>query len=285
LAEHLVSLGRRPVIVSRGYGRIGDPDEPFIVSDGKNVFGMAYDSGDEPLLLARRLKQVPVVVCADRVRGVSRAIDALSADSVILDDGFQHFQLSRTMDIVCLNALNPWGAGVLVREGRDGLKRAQVAFVTRANLVAEERLLLIESEIHQSAPELSVVLMDESILFLNPATGRVESPDWAKGQRVMALSAIAGPAGFERSLQRAGLEIISSRRFPDHHLFRQRELDECLSVAQRENLLVVTTEKDFQRLPAQFPCLVAVLNFSPRKSNASDGAEEPWKQKIRSLFS
>src|SRR5262249_49691084 len=118
-------------ILSRGYGRrAGEPVS--LVTDGTRLLLTARDAGDEPVLLARRLSGVPVVVGPDRYRAGAWAIARFAADVLLLDDGFQQRRLATDADIVCLDARAPWGhRGLLPR----GSLREPPAALGRAHLV------------------------------------------------------------------------------------------------------------------------------------------------------
>jgi tetraacyldisaccharide 4'-kinase len=103
LAGVLTRLGHRPVILSRGYGRTNRPGDVVIVSDGTSPLVPVEASGDEPHMLARELAGVPIVVCADRFRAGLTAIERFNPTALILDDGFQHLQLARTIDLLVIS--------------------------------------------------------------------------------------------------------------------------------------------------------------------------------------
>ena len=110
LAEALKAGGLKVVVISRGYrGRFEKMGG--IVSDGQSVLAGAADSGDEPQILARQLKGVPVVVGEDRYRAGRRACTAFAPDVILLDDAFQHLKLRRDLDLVLVDGGRPLGNG------------------------------------------------------------------------------------------------------------------------------------------------------------------------------
>jgi tetraacyldisaccharide 4'-kinase len=104
LAAVLTRMGHRPAILSRGYGRTNRPGDVVIVSDGTAPLVPVEESGDEPQMLARDLAGVPIVVCADRFRAGLAAIERFNPTTLILDDGFQHLQLARTIDLLVISS-------------------------------------------------------------------------------------------------------------------------------------------------------------------------------------
>ena len=101
LAQLLLRNGKQPGIISRGYGRKSQGIQ--IVHDGKKLLIDAKTSGDEPYLMARVLKKVPVVVCEDRSRGIRQLLDYYSVNVIIMDDSFQHRKVNRDLDILTVS--------------------------------------------------------------------------------------------------------------------------------------------------------------------------------------
>src|SRR6185436_9285381 len=138
IAKHLAQKGRRVCILTRGYGR-EDTSKRVVVSDGNNVLAEVAQSGDEPLMLAEKLKGKAAVICdVDRVSGAHWAKENLASDVFVLDDGFQNLRTARDLNIAVIDATNPWGnkrvlpAGIL-REPISSLRRADCVLVTRAH--------------------------------------------------------------------------------------------------------------------------------------------------------
>jgi tetraacyldisaccharide 4'-kinase len=174
-------------------------------------------------------------------------------DILLLDDGFGHRRLRRDADIVLLNALNPFGGGRLLpagdlREPASALARAALALVTHADQVPPERLAEIRAAVEAAHPGLPVaeaVHKAEGVYTLKEESRHALR--WLKGRKVCALSGIGSPASFEAELRKAGAEVVQTWRYPDHHPYTEAELRTVESV--REGLPLVTTFKDFPRLP------------------------------------
>jgi len=258
IALRLQARGRRVAILSRGYGAIrGDPR---LVSDGENVLLGAAEAGDEPALLARRLPGVAVLCGPRRAELARRAVEELHADALLLDDGFQHRALARDLDVVLLDAANPFGNGRLLpagpnREPPSALRRAGLVWLSRvdqadgpAGAATLERLRALAREATGREPVESRHAPDE---LLDGALGRSLGLEALRGHRVLLLSGLARPGSFRRTVEGLGAEVVAERRHPDHHRFTAAEVREALDAAARAGCTrVVTTEKDAVRLPA-----------------------------------
>jgi tetraacyldisaccharide 4'-kinase len=245
LAQRILDDGLRPAVVSRGYGDQAGRG-PLLVSRGEGPLVGPEISGDEPHLLASSNPGLLVVVGSDRVAGAGLARE-LGAQVVLLDDGFQHRRLERDLDIVLLDASNPFGnyrmlpAGLL-RESVRGLSRADVVVITRSG--PDESFHLIERVIRNFAPEALLLRAGHRALGFHDAGGRpVETP-----ARAVAFCGIGNPARFRADLVRAGVEVVEFRSFRDHRRYEAAELRELAALAGSRDLPLVTTEKDLVRI-------------------------------------
>lgn len=252
VARWLVDDGRRVVIVSRGYGRrAGAPVE--LVSDGGAPSLPVERAGDEPLLLARRLPGVGVVVGADRLAAGQWAVAHLRPDVVLLDDGFQQRRLLKDVEIACLDARAPWGPGGLfprgtLREPASALARAHLIVATRASGRRDLDALL--EEIRRHAGPRSCLPADYAIEDVEDLASGSRHPGAALGGRaVLAFAGIAEPERLVETLASHGAAVRDLVAFPDHYAYQPRDL---LAIARRARAvgadLVVTTEKDGVRL-------------------------------------
>jgi tetraacyldisaccharide 4'-kinase len=247
IAGRLLEEGRRPAVVSRGYGGSSGRG-PCIVSRGAGPLLPAAVAGDEPVLLARLLPGVRVVVGSDRVAGARAAREA-GADVLVLDDGFQHRRLARDLDLVLLDSHDPFGAYRLLpsgplREPVASLKRAHAVILTRSR--PGEPFPFLERVIRRHAGQVPVLRAGHRPTGFVDAAGSVRPPP----ARAVAFCGIGSPDAFLVDLVREGVEVLEERRFPDHHRFRAAELTEITALAQRHGAVPVTTEKDLVRLPA-----------------------------------
>lgn len=238
LARLASSRGRKVAVLSRGYGRQSSGDIAFSSAGG---LPSSSESGDEPLLIARRCPEASLLVGSDRAR-LAQAARAKGADFILLDDGMQHRRLARDVEIVVVDEeagfgngrLLPWGP---LREPVSALERADLIWLR----VSEGR----RSPLPRFRAPLVRVRHSPKAL-LDP--GGAERPtDALRGRRAIALAAVARPGRFLHTLSALGIEVAEARLFPDHHRFTAPELPPL------DGLPVVTTEKDLARLPPSLP--------------------------------
>ncbi len=265
LANLLHSRGRKVAIISRGYRRktgprwrrlkekiLGAPTTR-VVSDGQNILLNSRVAGDEPYMLATNLKNVPVLINRNRVKAAWYAIRRLKADTLILDDGYQHLDLKRDLNIVLVDAGLPFGNGHLfprgiLREPPRNLSRADLILITKAAAGAQEELKKELRRYNQRAEIMEC--RHRPMYFYDVRTSLKTSLDFIRGSRVATLAGIARPEGFERMISELGATVIYSRRFVDHHFYTQQELIDILNRAQRKGAeILLTTEKDAVRFP------------------------------------
>lgn len=256
IAGILLKHGRKPVVLSRGYGRT-DRSPVLVVSDGMSkVLGPAL-GGDEPVLFADRHPSVPVVVGADRHRAGTVAIGRFHPDIAVLDDGFQHIRLKRDLNIVLIDAVDPFGSGTLfpagiLREPLTALRRADIALITKADKAVN--IIKLKETIAQftGAPIFSARYSPRDLM--NVATGETQPLDLLAGRPVFAFAGIARPDSFISLLQTLGADISGTAVFPDHYSYTRSDLADLVRKADEGNsALLVTTEKDGVRLKDMAP--------------------------------
>lgn len=272
IARELSARGRRVVILSRGYGRRRRHGVD-LVSDGARLLLSARDAGDEAVLLGRRLPGVPVVVGPDRARAGAWALSRFAPDVLLLDDGFQHRRLAKDVEVVCLDALAPWGRGGLLPRGS---LREPPAALARAHLIVLTGV--------EAAPDLSGVLGDvrrwtgaarvavawrEAEAAEELYSGTASPPGTLAGRSLLAFAGIAVPESFRATLAALGIVPRDFVAFPDHHAYDPADLlglERRARAALAEGL--VTTEKDAVRLPGTGSMPVWVLRIRLRLRDA-----------------
>ena len=235
----LRAQGWHPSILSRGYRGI----------DGINE--EAQLAGD-----------IPVLCDPDRHASGLRAL-AAGADCVVLDDGFQHRRLHRDLDIVILDATRAWGrddglpGAVLplgyLREGRSGLRRAGLLWLTRTDLVSAQRLSSLRAELSGLAPIVEERMASAVLVRLSAASETNDLPETAASwhaRRVVLVSGIGHPGGFEILAKGLGFHVIASHRFPDHHHFSDADATLVAAAAAEADAALVMTGKDAVKLRA-----------------------------------
>jgi tetraacyldisaccharide 4'-kinase len=269
LSKSLRDRGRKVAILSRGYKsrKLDKPQRwvsadqsqvpghvmPKVVSTGKAILLDSKFAGDEPFMLARNLDGVAVVVDKDRVKGGRFAIRELGVDTLLLDDGMQYLGLAHSMDIVLIDSKSPFGTEALLprgtlREPPGNLKRAGYILITKCDGSSND--LLIE-RIRRYNRSASIIECTHGPIHLeNLFTREKEDLDFLKDKWIAAISGIAVPENFEKSLERLGARVEIRRRFSDHHRFSRREIDKFMQrCVERDMELIVTTEKDAVRFP------------------------------------
>lgn len=271
LARRLAAENRKVCVLSRGYGR-ADERRRVLVSDGERILADAREGGDEPLLLAESLRgEAAVVSDADRVSAARWARKNLGADAFILDDGFQHLRLARSLDIVTVDATSPWGGNRVLPAGRlrepvSGLARAGCVVITRADLA--EDIEAVRAEVVRACEGRSLVLTSRMrTRGVRPLErhGRVEDEAHASGQTVAAFCAVGNPRAFFEQLRRDGRELTFARSFTDHHYFTQDDIDELSREAEKCGArALLTTTKDAVKLRGltfSIPCYVVEVEL------------------------
>ena len=260
LTELLKSRGMRPAILTRGYKR-ASPDKHLALGPGGKE--SALKTGDEPQIFLRS-GLAPVGVGADRYRTAMMLRREFDVDSIVLDDAFQHVRVARDVDLVLIDALNPFGGGELfplgrLREPLSALARASVVLVTRADL--SDTAQAIEYEVRQWNPQAPVFrAVIEARSWVENATGRrfdIADPPF---QQAAAFCGLGNPQSFLSTLRRLGIEPRVWAEFEDHHRYRPRQLRRLAAHARSAGALsLVTTEKDVINLCDECDHLLAPL--------------------------
>lgn len=239
LAEFYCRSGRKAAVLSRGYKR--SSKGAAIVSDGREIFLGPDDAGDEPYLMASRLKGVPVVVCADRVEGGKLLIEKFSPDVIILDDAYQHLRLRRDINIALIDSAEGFGPGYLLprgvlREPVSALKRADIALIKGGE--PDERVS--EALKRYSVPCMAFTYRPKGLYSIN--TGEELPVSFLAGKKVVPVCGIACPQSFLKTLAGLGAVSGSPLVFADHHAYDEKDIATIEKTAVGS--MVVTTEKD-----------------------------------------
>jgi tetraacyldisaccharide 4'-kinase len=250
IARLLLARGERPAILSRGYARKRPEDGVVVVRDAVDMRADLDRSGDEPLMLARQLPGACVLVSPDRYLAGCIAERHLGATVHLLDDGFQHLQLDRDVDIVLV--------------AREDVERPKTMPAGRLRepldtLVAADAVLTEDDDVRiEGLDQIDVPL------FRLRRTLETAPPD----RPVFAVAGIARPERFVSDLQSAGWVVAGSMAFRDHHPYSRRDLDRIVAAARHAGAsAIATTEKDVVRLlrfrPFALPVVAAALTMEP----------------------
>jgi tetraacyldisaccharide 4'-kinase len=271
LARTMAQQGRRVCILTRGYGR-ANPDARVVVSDGERVLTNAREGGDEPRLLAENLQGVAAVISdADRVSAARWARAALGSEVFILDDGFQHLRIARDLNILTIDATNPWGGGRLLPRGRlreplGGLARADCIVITRADQARDLSSLKERARsLSGGRPVLLASTRVKEMRALSNTADEDAPVTVSRSKPVAAFCAIGNPQSFFTQIRGLGHTLSYTRALPDHHVYTQRDVDAIELEARRVGAqLLLTTAKDAVKLRSLrlgLPCYVVEVEI------------------------
>jgi tetraacyldisaccharide 4'-kinase len=260
-AELIQSLGYSVAIISRGYKgqaeKIGG-----VVCDGRRICMGPDTAGDEPFMVAQRLKTVPVIVGQNRFKAGRLAIQEFKPDVLLLDDAFQHLKLHRDLDLVLLDSIEPLGNTFLfprgtLRETASALSRGDAVILTRSDIGKAPSLDQIKKHVprmpifHSShIPYIYKIVTGNSIQSQDSSTSSSEYDFGAfKNKRVFAFSGIASNDDFRRTIESFQCKLENFSEFPDHHQYSEKELDKVVKSAMDVSAeFIFTTEKDYVRI-------------------------------------
>ena len=236
LARWFRDRGLRVALVSRGYKATAD------------------SANDEARELEQRLPEVSHLQNPDRVAAARLAVQGFDAQIILLDDGFQHRRIARNLDIVLLDALEPFGFGHVfprgtLREPLDGLRRADVIVLTRADMVDEVERARIRGIVERFAPNVGWAECRHAPQALISASGMEQPLNSLRGRRVVAFCGIGNPAGFRHTLDECGCRVTAWREFPDHYAYQPSDIEALASWAQGSQAeTIICTHKDLVKL-------------------------------------
>ncbi len=267
VACSLVREGRKVCILTRGYGR-ENPNTRIVVSDGQRILANEVEAGDEPRLLAENLLgQAAVISDTDRFAAGEWAVREFGSDAFILDDGFQHLRLVRDLNIVTIDATNPWGGGHLLpygrlREPRGVLSRADCVVITRADQAHD--LDSLRSEIEKLSHHRPIFTSCMKVRGLRRLEHDFSKEDYASDRSIEGpigvFCAIGNPLAFIKQLKAEGYDLVSIQEFPDHFKYDERDVSALVERAKGAGAKsLITTAKDAVKLRAlrfDLPCYV-----------------------------
>jgi tetraacyldisaccharide 4'-kinase len=279
LAEEAKRRGFVPIVLTRGYK--GAAKGPCFVTKGDGPLLSEADAGDEPILMAGRLKGIPIVKGSNRYESGIFAINELrnhqpsSPFLFILDDGFQHWRLRRDKDIALIDAHNPFGNRRLLPFGRlreplSSLARADVIVLTKPRRtersenpyksphppfskggqdgitdMQESRINNIVQEIRKYNSRSPVFFAGHTPVSCRLQSGERKPLSWVSGRKSFGFCALGSPESFQRTLKSIGIEIAGFKTFRDHYRYRQTDMQRIKEEAERCGAeWIVTTEKD-----------------------------------------
>ena len=266
ICRELAERGQKVCVLSRGYGR-EKASKRVVVSDGTAILATEPEAGDEPLLLAQQLLGSAAVISdANRFAAGWWAIENLGTDTFVLDDGFQHVQLDRDLNVLIIDATDPWGGGHLLPNGRmreaiSGLARANCTVITRADRSPDIEGL--KKEIDRLTSHRPVFNSTMQSVGLRSLTGAAADPELTRP--FAAFCAVGNPVSFFTQLRTAGYRLVHTENFPDHHRYKQTDIDALVERAKSAGAsALVTTAKDGVKLTPlriSLPCYVLEIEI------------------------
>ena len=236
IATYIKGKGINVAILSRGYGARTKENETF---------------NDEHLMLTENLKDIPNLMGSDRFKTGNLAIEEYKANCLLLDDGFQHIRLNRQLDIVLINALNPFGYENILprgflREPLKNLNRADMFVITHTDLCTEEELKAIQERLNKINNQVPVIRSIHQPLHIKDFKNDVTLPmEWLNKKSVYAFCAIGNPDSFSRLLQLNSASVIKFKIFEDHYFYEKDDLTVMIKEAEQMGAeAIVTTQKD-----------------------------------------
>ena len=253
LAARLLSeMGLRVAVISRGYKRTKKGKDVVVLYDQENIDWQ--NTGDEPYMMNLLLKekQVPVIVSKSRYKAAKCAKEDFKSQVILLDDGFQHHKLKRNRNIVLIDAQNPFTDGLLpygnLREPLTALRRADLILLTHSNLVSKNKIEDIKKEIHSYNPSLQVLEATHKPKHYFDLINKKNVSLYDLKGAAACFCGLGDPKSFETTLKNLGLDVKKTLRFADHKKYTISDIKKI--AAMRGNLPLITTFKDYVKLPA-----------------------------------
>ena len=270
VAEILADAGEKVCILTRGYGR--ESSGRVLVSDWERVLVDARAGGDEPVELARKLIGKAIVVAdADRVSAAAYVKEKFGITAFVLDDGFQHRRAKRDLDIVCIDATNPFGSGGMLPAGRlreplENLSRADAIVLTRTDLA--DNVSDVISRIAELSPTAKVFRSKSKAgapIYLSKFLAADNGSPFDPNVPLLAFCGLGNPDAFFESVLRGGYAVQHTEEFADHHYYTQDDIDGLEKLARQHDAgVLLTTAKDAVKLRAlnfSIPCFVMKIQI------------------------
>ena len=252
IARLLQEKLKKVAILSRGYKSqvAGRRSQVAVVTDGKKILLSVSEAGDEPYLLAQNLSKVPVVIGKNRMASGNYCLSNFGTETFILDDGFQYWKLKRDLNILLIDSLNSFGNGFLLprgilREPLRSLRRADLFILTRTDQT--ENIGALKERIRGINPFTPILESIHAPRYLEDLRSNKKFDlEFIEDKEVLALSSIARPESFEKTLKDMRAIIMKRLRYPDHYPYTKEDLKEITTKAR--GCLIITTQKDGVRL-------------------------------------
>jgi len=240
--------GKTPLVI-RLCSKISQPYVPAILTRGYKTH-----QSDEVTLLAQSCPNAKIIVNPDRIKGSDEAIGKFGANVLIMDDGFQHRRLHRDLDIVTIDATNPYGFGRLLpagllREPLTCLKRADAVVLTRCNQVTDNELAKIEEKLKSINPNLTIARSIHNPTYVISSGNKKLGIEELKNKKIFAFCGIGNSDAFLSTIRQIAAIPVGSKSYDDHHRYTPGDINEIYEQAERLKAdLILTTQKDWTKI-------------------------------------
>ena len=263
-AELINRIGYKVVVISRGYKGTAEKNGG-IVSNGKTIFMDSKTAGDEPLMIAQKLKGIPVIIGKNRFAAGNIAVKEFNPDVIVLDDAFQHLSLMRDINLLLLDSRHPFGNNYLMPRG---ILREPVSSVLRGDAVIFTRVPSKKANIEQDYGifDKSIFFSSHHSMFVcrivkgnsplsmgNHEKNEKHSINIISGKNIFVFSGIADNNTFLNSIKKLNCQIKGFLMFNDHHQYSSDDLNTILQSALKvEADIIITTHKDYIKIADMF---------------------------------
>lgn len=250
LAQKIEDLNLSPMILTRGYK--GQLENSNALVSSTDVFKKSSQMiGDEPLMIIESLKKSSIVVGKKRSENLEKYYSKVESDIVLLDDGFQHLNINRDLNIVLIDAsvdiklykVAPIGC---LREGLSSLIDVDILCFTKVDQVSpnkfDDLLKYLTPHLKSNVSFARCYYKPRGIYSLE--NEKVYEIDQLKGKKVISFTALAAPESFNQSLKSLGAQIVSTKVYKDHHYFSASELKEAIYEAKEQDAIIIMSKKD-----------------------------------------
>jgi tetraacyldisaccharide 4'-kinase len=250
IVNKLKAGGHRPAVVSRGYGR--ETRGYVLVSDAKGIRAGAKEGGDEPVLLAEKMRGTPVAVGENRAEASRTILKETGADCIVLDDGFQHRYIHRDLNIVLLTAPGMFSRRWLLpagnwRETLGSLGRADLVVISKCSNEAEYNRAL-QALREKCTVRAAGFRYESTSLYRVPSNAPVDESTIVKS-RVVIAAGIGDFGSFRNSVEKLGCRVERSFEFRDHYWYTESNLGRMRDIVRSQKAdFLITTEKDYVRM-------------------------------------
>ena len=253
LSKVLQSKGLKVGIISRGYKR--KSKSTIVVTDGKEKPESWEHVGDEPFLLAHKLKNIPVVVGSSRYEAGLIMIEKFQPDVILMDDGFQHLSLNRDLDIVLVNSKDIRSDHKLIPSGRlrepiSNLDRADLIIITKSNIYQPSNYLKNKIENFNRPIIYNEIRIEDLLQYKNNEINKLEK---IANKKVYLFSALGDNESFKKIMNNTDADIVGHSKYPDHYEYTFDDLKNIEKKAKISNAeFLITTEKDLVKINPQY---------------------------------